>query len=403
MRDDRQQVYLVGIGPGSPEILTVEVLDCIRNCDCIIGAKRMTDSVAHLNKPVKNAYLLDEVKAYIEAHQEYRKIVIVCSGDTGFYSSAKELCKGLRERCTVSLLPGISSIVYLASRLGVSWEQARLISIHGRNQNYIHIIARNKKTFLLFGGVECAETFCHKIIEYGLNHIKIWIGKSLSYKGEQIICKSGAELRPKDLHGLTVLFVENHDPLPAAFQSISDEEFIRGNVPMTKAEVRTISILKMGLTNQSILYDVGAGTGSVAVEAATLLEGLKVYAVEKNPEGIELLKQNQKKFYVDQIIGVLGTAPDVLADLEPPTHMFIGGSSGNLKEILTCVKKKNPSVKVTINAISLETLTEVLQAEQDGLLHDIEIVQVTVAKAKKLSKYHMMSGQNPIYIITERV
>lgn len=402
MKDEKRTIILMGIGMGTTDTLTKEALSQLEACDCIIGARRMLSGLSHMGKPVYPAYQADDVKRIIADHQEYQKIVIACSGDIGFYSGAKELREALAVIGEVKMIPGISSVVYLAARLGVSWEDAKLISVHGRKQHYIHVIARNKKTFLLFGGSGCGDEFCRKIKDYRMDEVKFWIGTSLSYEEERIICKTGAEIKPEDLQGLTVLYVENDRPLTDTYGSIADGCFIRGKVPMTKEEVRTISISKLGLTQESVLYDVGAGTGSVAVQAASYIEGLTVYAVDKNPEAIHLIRQNQRKFYADQVIPVQGTAPAVFGELEPPTHVFIGGSSGNLKTILRCVREKNPQVCVVLNAISLETLNDVLEAQREGLLDDIEIVQITAAKSKTVAGYHMMNGENPIYIISER-
>lgn len=170
---------------------------------------------------------------------------------------------------------------------------------------------------------------------------------------------------------------------------------------MTKEEIRTISLAKLELCEHAMLYDVGAGTGSVAVEAAGRSDTIRVYAVEQKEEGIRLIEENKRKFRADWVTPVFGKAPEALEQLEPPTHVFIGGSSGNLKEILACVKQKNPDVRIVLNAISLETLREVLEAQECGLLRNPEIVQVSVSRARTLGAYHMMTGLNPVYIISE--
>ena len=400
MKDKKQEVFLIGIGPGSLSVLTAEAKSQIESCDCIVGAKRMVESLAAFGKPAFSSYLASEVKEYILTHREYQKIAVLYSGDTGFYSGAKELLEVLSEVCQIQVIPGISSIVYLAAKLRVSWEDAKLISIHGRQNPYIYEIARNKKTFLLFGGKELGKEFCQQIKAYGLEHVKIWIGQNLSYQEETLSCKKGDEITPEDLTGLTVLYIENEKPFLSDGGNIPDEDFIRGNVPLTKEEVRAVSIGKLKLHQQAVLYDVGAGTGSIGIEAATKHSDIKVYAIEKNPEGIELIQKNQRKFYVDQVEVVAGVAPAVLGELPPPTHVFIGGSSGNLKEIITQVTAKNEQVRIVINAITLETIKEVMEAAENGLLKEVEIIQMQVAKAKKLANYHMMNGENPIYIIS---
>ncbi len=128
---------------------------------------------------------------------------------------------------------------------------------------------------------------------------------------------------------------------------------------------------------------------------------IRVYAIEQKEEGIQLIEENKRKFKADRVTPIQGRAPEILEQLEPPTHVFIGGSSGNLKEILACVKEKNPEVRIVLNAISLETMKEVIEAQKCGLLRDPEIVQVSISKARKLGAYHMMTGGNPVYVISD--
>ncbi|WP_346907886.1 precorrin-6Y C5,15-methyltransferase (decarboxylating) subunit CbiT [Faecalicatena orotica] len=395
-----QTIYLIGIGMGAQDSLTGEALRLLGDCGCVIGARRMTEALKGLEKPVFHAYMPDEIRGYIEAHREYKKIAVALSGDPGFYSGAKKLEAEL-EGYEVIRVPGISSVVYLASRLHTSWEDAALVSAHGRIQNYIHAVAHNEKTFLLLGGETCGAALCEKLRYYGLEDVDCWIGRRLSYEDECIIHKKGSSLSPEDCSGLDVALILNAHPCRRTFCHVEDEEFIRGKVPMTKSEVRAVSMAKLQLHEDAVVYDIGAGTGSVAVEAAMQSGTIRVYAIEKNPEGALLIEENKKKFRTDWVTVVEGTAPEALLNLEAPTHVFIGGSSGNLKDILKTVKRKNPEVRIVLNAISLETVKEAIEAVEEGILKEPEIVQIAASRSRKLGAYHMMTGLNPVYIITE--
>lgn len=411
-----RHVYCIGIGMGDKQLLTARAKECIETSDILIGAARMLEpfwggrdrqplDVCSGTAGDSKAYLAEyrpgQIRDYLMEHPEFTKCAILLSGDTGFYSGAKKLAQVFEESgIQVQFLPGISSVVYLAARLKTSWEDAALVSLHGRHQNFIHVISRQKKTFLILGADE-GKMLCEKIAYYGMQGIRIYIGRRLSYEDEEIISTDGKQVKPEDFAGLVTVMVENPEPVTEVMRHIPDEEFIRGKVPMTKEEVRTVSISKLRLTENAVVYDVGAGTGSVSIEASLADAGIKVYAIEKNPEGVELIRENVRKFRTDFVEIVEGCAPEVLEGLETPTHVFIGGSSGNLKEILRAVRKKNPEVRIVINAISLETMKEILEAVEEGLLKEPEIVQMTVAKSRKLGSYHMMTGQNPIYIIAD--
>ncbi len=181
---------------------------------------------------------------------------------------------------------------------------------------------------------------------------------------------------------------------------IKDDEFLRDDVPMTKEEVRAISICKLNLTENAVLYDIGSGTGSVAVEAASCSKTIKVYAVETNPLAVNLINKNREKFALPNIEVAEGMAPTVMESLPVPTHAFIGGTKGNLKDILTTLYKKNNSMRVVMNAVSLESVSEMTMALKEFPVVDDEVIQVSISKARKISSYHMMTANNPVFIFS---
>ena len=190
-----------------------------------------------------------------------------------------------------------------------------------------------------------------------------------------------------------------------------DEWFIRGKVPMTKSEVRAVSLSKLELTPESVLADIGAGTGSVSVEAALSWRVKSVWAIEKNREAVALLRQNiarAERAGAGTIHLLEGEALALLTDLEIReqfqtghrlTHAFLGGTSGNMKQILEALLSLNPQMRIVINVIALESVAAAVAALKD-LSIEAEIVSVQTAKAKKAGSYHLMQGQNPVYIIS---
>ena len=402
------EICLAGIGMGSKDGQTQEVQHAIETADILLGAERMIERYsAKIEK--RPYYMTEQILPYLEQLQKNGlteqkdplRVTVLFSGDTGFYSGAKKLADILKkDGYEVQIFPGISSVIYLAARVGKSWEDAKIISMHGRSQNFIYAVANHEKTFLILGK-SAGKEICEKLKYYHLEQVTVSVGNHLSYPDEEIVIKKGNELQAEDFGDLTTILIENPKPEKRTGIHLADEELIRGSVPMTKEEVRTVSIAKLKLTKNAVIYDVGAGTGSVSIEAALQGENLRVYAIEKNPEGAELIRKNMQKFRTDQIQVIEGVAPEALEALEMPTHAFIGGSTGQLKEIIQCIKKKNPDVRIVINAISLETVKEAMEAMEEGLLADPEIIQLNVAKSKKLGRYHMMTGLNPIYIISD--
>lgn len=180
---------------------------------------------------------------------------------------------------------------------------------------------------------------------------------------------------------------------------IPDSEFIRGEVPMTKQEVRILSVAKLQLDKASVVYDIGAGTGSVSIEAAAQCPDGRVYAIEKAPEGISLIDANRKKFSIGNIELVEGTAPQCMERLPAPTHVFIGGSGGRLVDIIKAVRKKNPKIRFVLNAVTLETMGELMKLQSLFPEYaDMEVIQVSVSRAKVLGSHHLMRAENPVCI-----
>lgn len=398
----KTQVTLAGIGMGSYQNMTVEVVEACREADAILGASRMVEFARTLGKPVYCAYKDDELKAYIDAHPEYRKVVVLLSGDIGFYSGAKKLRQRLSDY-PVRMLSGISSVVYFCGKLGTSWEDVKLLSLHGKEDNIVGAVARNQKVFALIGGKDGVNRLCRQFMEYGLADVRLHVGERLSYPEERITSGTPGQLEGTVFDGLCVVLAENPGAgeLPVT-HGLPDECFLRDKVPMTKSEVRSISLSKLQLQPDSVVYDVGAGTGSVSIEMALQASEGMVYAIEKNQTAVELIEKNKRVFRTANIQVIEGLAPEAMEALPVPTHAFIGGSSGNLREIMECLLKKNPECRIVINTIALESIAETLDCVKALPVTDVDIAGVSVAKSKTLGRYHMMMGQNPVYIISCR-
>lgn len=398
-----QKITLTGIGMGHVETFTIGAKKVCAKAELLIGAGRMLQASACEGQAVFAAYQPEVIVEYIRQHPEYETIAIVLSGDPGFYSGAKKLLGFLEKepQMEVEVLPGISSVAYLCAKLKVSWEDAALVSIHGRNENLLAIIKGNKKTFVLTGTGEDIRRICRRLTEVSLGDLRVCIGVNLSYENEEILEGCARDYKDYDGEKLAVLYIEN----PAGgsgcvTHGIPDSAFIRGDVPMTKEEVRSVSLSKLGLRRDSIVYDIGAGTGSAGIEAALQADRGHVYAIEVNPEAIRLIRENCQKFGVDNLTVIEGAAPEVLEDLPAPDHVFIGGSKGHMEEILRAVAKKNPKARIVINAIALETLHQTVECLSSLKVIQEEITQVSVSKDRCIGKYHMMMGQNPVYIIS---
>ena len=394
-----QKISLVGIGMGAEKTLTLEGKKAFDEAELLIGAKRMTEAVQKPGQSVLHEYRSERIVEYIKAHPEYRTVAIALSGDVGFYSGAKKLVDLLEGN--VEVICGISSVVYFMAKIGFSWDDAKIVSAHGRKCNLVSLIRHNPKVFSILGTEDGVASLAKKLVYYGMGDVILYVGENLSYENEKIFHDKAENLTEYRGDALSVVTAYNEEATPlSAVHGIRDEEFLRGKAPMTKEEVRTVSLSKLCLAEDSVCYDVGAGTGSVSIEMALRAWNGEVYAIEKKEDALGLLKENRQKFAVDNLKIIPGTAPEAMMELPVPTHAFIGGSSGNMNEIVKLLLEKNPEVRIVINCITLETVTEAMIAIRDFNLTDVDIVQLGAARSKTVGRYHMMMGENPIYIIS---
>ena len=400
---------LVGIGVGDPDYMTEAVRKAVKEAEIIFGAPRILDSLKETQAAGKvfiPYYQADKILEYLAGHPEYHRVAVAFSGDTGFYSGASSMMRAVRaagSAWSVRILCGISAPVYFASKIGEPWQDMTLLSAHGRDLNVLGEVRRNRKSFLLCSGLESVKEIGRDLCaeQTGLKDLSVTYGYQLSYPEERI-----ERVRPKELEDLTedglyVLLIENPhaDNWPVA-PGIPDEAFLRDKVPMTKEEIRALSLCKLRPGRKAVIYDIGAGSGSVSVEAALLCPEGWVYAVEQKDTAAALLEKNKKHFAVSNMTIIKASAPEGLEDLPAPTHVFVGGSSGNLREILEAVLAKNPSVRLVINAVTLETLAETQKVLADLNVGPAEYTLVQVSRAEELGRYHLMKAQNPVYIIS---
>ena len=393
----KKRVVLCGIGMGTPDTRTLGMDRAVREAECVIGAKRMVESADTAGKAVRAAIAARDI-AEIIRNEPFDRFAVLFSGDTGFYSGAKSLLELLPE-AEVELLPGIGSLSYFCSRLRRPWEDVRAVSLHGRECDFVREVRHHAAVFTLLGGADGANEALRRLTEAGLGHVLVHIGERLGYPEERIAHGTAEELLGGSYDPLSVLLAENDAwGTGSTAYGLPDEAFDRDEVPMTKEEVRSISLSKLSLGERSVVWDVGAGSGSVSVECARVAWAGKVYAIEKKESALALTARNVEKYGLRNVEIVPGAAPEALLDLPAPTHVFIGGSSGALRPILDIILEKNPAARIVVNAVTLETASELTELSREFTVADIAHVQVT--KPRLVGRYHLMTAQNGVYIFT---
>ena len=395
-------ITLIGMGAGTPGSLTAQGLAALQGADRILGAKRLLAALPEGCTGNRQAlYKPDEILACLAAHPD-EEIALVYSGDTGFYSGASQLLPMLRAfGISCRVLPGLSSVQLLAAAVGRSWQEWKLVSAHGCACDPVAecLTAGGKPVFFLTGGAETPASLCGRLAAAGLGDAHVLVGEELGRAEEKILFGTAQEFAQKQFASLSVLLVEHLPQPPRRVPGFPDEAFHRGEVPMTKQEVRAAALAKLAVMPTDTLWDVGAGTGSVSVELALAAPKGRVYAVECEPDACELIRKNRAKFHACNLILIEGRAPDVLADLPAPDAVFIGGTKGGMEAVLDEVLGKNPNARICISAIALETLGAAIAAlTARGLT--AEVTQIAVSRTKPAGRLHLLMANNPIFLIT---
>ena len=396
------RVNIVGIGPGNPDLLTGEARQAIAASNILLGDKRMLSAFADSGKTVYDTIKTSAIAEVAAKADPARDVLaVLVSGDVGFFSLAKTISGKLPD-CECVRYCGISSLVYFASKLQLSWDDAKIVSMHGRDQNLVAAVAQNKKVFSLTGGDHSPQALCKQLCEHGLGQVLVYVGENLSYPEEKITQGTAEEISALSFPSLSVMMLLNDEAncFEPTVHGLADDLFMRSKVPMTKQEVRSVSMSKLMPKATDVIYDIGAGTGSCSVELALIAKQGKVWAFERNPVAVELLGKNKELFGLTNLDVIAGEALENIKTMPAPDCVFVGGSGGDLCEMLDVIYAKNSKCRIVINAITVETLAQVAAYYKEHPDYFLEIVNVFVARSKKLGSYNLMMAQNPVYVMT---
>ena len=403
-----RKVTIIGAGPGNPDLLSRAALDAIDIADVVIGAHR---ALAGIDVPpdvvrcelVKTA---DIVAALTDA-ASWQRAVVVMTGDVGLFSGARRLVEALSggAQVDVRIIPGISSASYLAARLARPWQDWRFASAHGVACDIVAEAERAGELFLVTSGGEDPSRLSGELVQAGFGDARVTVAERLSYPDERITCATASEIAGQTFDDLNVMLIEFADGAassrwPYASSGIPDELFIRGDVPMTKLEVRAVALAKLRLTATDTVWDVGAGTGSVSIEAALVARAGSVWAVERNAAGVRLIRENADAFGCGNVYAVPGVAPEALAKLPAPDAVFVGGSAGELPSIVEAALEKNSQVRLCVPCVTVETLTEACALLSGSRFKGFEACQVSAARAEAVGSHHLMKAQNPVFLVS---
>lgn len=399
-------VVIVGMGDNGADSLSRDALRRVGEAQVLMGGERHLAFFA--DHPAEKFVIRDNLKELAARLQaEARRVVVLASGDPLFYGIAGYLANKIgRERLEV--LPGISSMQLAFARIKLSWQDAALASCHAKPiEDVIDVVRDAKKVGIFTDDTNTPARIARELLKAGIGGFRAYVCENLGGVDERVTDCKLEELVDRTFGPLNVLVLVQEADAPAAAAGdwtfgIPEEAFyqrhpLKGLI--TKTEVRVLSLAKMRLRPDNVVWDIGAGSGSVAVEAALL--GARVWAIEKNKEDCDIIRRNLEKFGPKfgggQVTVIHGTAPAALAGLPDPDAVFIGGSGGELAEIVGLCRQRLPTGgRLVVNLATIENLAALGGAE--GGMGDVTLVQIN--RSRPILDMHRFEALNPVFIVT---
>lgn len=406
------RLTIIGIGPGSAEYFMPAARTRMRKAHTVIAAGRILPMLKEVCGDAETEFrpmgkIRDTLEMIGGLLEEGREVALVVSGDPLMYSLYKTIRnQEISRDWEMDVIPGIGSMQMLGAAFGETMEDAKLLSVHGRSRTAGSValcVTENPKVFFLCSKEQGPVWLANIMLDYGLDEVEVFAGANLSYEDELLASGSPAEMAQREFPSLCVAMIKNPHPRPVSRPCfLSDRDFERGKTPMTKEEIRVLILHKMQLHPDDIIWDIGAGTGSVSVECARQAPFGQVHSVERDADAVRLIEKNREKFSLDNLFIYEGDAARRAAELPAPDKVFIGGSGGKLREILEIIDTFPRTVQVTVSAVTLETIAEAgeILGNYDP---DYDVIQATVGRGRRIGSYHIMDTNNPVMIFTATI
>ncbi len=396
----QEKIYLIGAGIAGWEGFSAKALEVIDKAEVLIGHQRHLDIFPDYpgeKQPLEDlSMMLDYLKT------TDKRVVVLGSGDPNFFGVARFLLRNLHKD-RIEIFPNVTSIQYAFARIKEPWDDAIFVSVHGRGlKGAIDRIVAAEKAAVLTDSTNTPAMIARELVHRGAEGYDAWLCEDMGSPAEKFTktdVRGLAELQASPLNILILIktWEPNLEHYPVI--GIDDEEFATAKKLITKQEVRAVTLGKLKLQDDLVMWDIGAGSGSVSIEASNLMPNGKIYALEKNPQYIVFVRGNLKKFVARNVVLIEAYAPEGLDDLPDPDRVFIGGSGGMLEDIIDVVDKRLKSDGVIVlNAVTLDTLTKAVEFLEDHG-YTVEVTCVNIAKTRGLTEFKMFEAHNPVYII----
>jgi precorrin-6Y C5,15-methyltransferase (decarboxylating) len=397
----QKTIYLIGAGIAGSEGFSDKALELISAADVLIGRQRHLDRFPDFrgDKILLGEY--PELLSFLQSTD--RQVVVFSSGDPNFFGVGRFLLRNL-PKDRLEIIANVTSMQYAFACIKEPWDDAIFLSIQGRGMGRsIDKIIASEKACILTDKINSPAAIARELIDRGAEGYDAWVCEDLGLPSEKFThtnVKGLLTLDYSDLNILILIRTWEAKLVQYPLIGIDDDEFASFKKLFTRQEVRAVALAKLKLQNDLVLWDIGAGSGSVAIEASNLIPNGKLFAIEKNSQYVSFLKQNLDKFCARNVKLVEAFAPEGLDELPDPDRVFIGGAGGNLEDIIEQVDRRlKADGIIVINSVTLDTLTKSIEAlEYHG--YQVEVVCINVSRTLPLTEYKLFDAHTPVYLVT---
>ncbi len=402
----RHAVTVIGIGDDGCASLTSRGANAVAAAHVLVGGERNLAFFPQFKGErvaIKGALepLLDRIAALSEDHQ----VCVLASGDPLFFGIGLRVAARVGAE-HVAFLPAPSAMQWAFARTGISWDDATFVSAHGRSaEGFVNRVRSAAKVAVMTDAESSPAALATRLLEYGDTSWTAWVCEKLGNPDERVRSfELGALSKAHDIDALNVLLLVRTAAwrAPTSIPYLHEDAFAKRmpkNGLITKREVRLLSLGALGLRPDSVVWDIGAGSGSVSIEAALLAPRGRIYAIEIDPEGVAICRDNARTHGTDNVRVIEGRAPDALAPLERPDAVFVGGSKGSMQAIVDAsLAALRPGGRLVVNAVTLENVAEAYAALRSRSL-DPEVTLVQISRGVPLARYQRYEALNPIHIL----
>jgi len=394
-------VYLIGLGykPLSPEEKVI--LKKVSKIFSFKGTLKIFERYPVYKDLKKSIEVVERIEKLIEKIKSTdNEVSVLAGGDPLFFGIGERLLE-VFPKDSIRIYPDLTTPQILCRSLKIPFYKVRVYSLHGRTftkEAFLREVAENQYLFV-YTDMEQNPSFIAKLlIEEGFDRVVLHIGEKLGSHKEMIFSGKPEDFFEKKFLYPNSCLIENPEWGKAALLGFRKNEIIHKNGMITKDEVRAIILHKLRPHLRGIIWDIGAGSGSISLELAKLSPHLEIYAIEKNKDYCKIIEENCKKFKIPNVKIVCEEAPEVLDRLPKPDRVFVGGSSGKLRKIFHYLEGLTKTEILVFSFITLENLYEAYNFYKEKKIEP-EILQVQVNRLKSLKDFLAFKAENPIFLL----